>query len=323
MIPTYLHYQVHHNNSKTTNLKRNIYSRELLKIIYINDDLAPLCHPLDTGNTTEPSPDQTFKQTPGDQLQRCISGAEVTSESKHGARCLKISPRAIHLATGDRLGTLRVYDLNTLEPVYSHLVHQGEILDMDYSKDETCLATSSRDRTIRIFSVSQKYELLQTLEDHSAAITAVKFCACSLEKEVYLVSCGFDKSLMIRTENSSGGGLKSSSGVSMSGKGGFARTSYVVEKQTFYDLEIEPNNNFVYAVSQDRMIRAYSVKTGKRVKKMRGSLNEDGYLLKVAIDQSGSWLATSCTDKCVYVWDLNSNECIATVHGHSEVIIHN
>ncbi len=252
-----------------------------------------------------------------------MPGTESTPETKHGARSLKISPHAVHLATGDRLGTLRVYDLATLELVHSQLVHQGEILDIDYSQDEKTLATCGRDRTIRIFSVGEKYALVQTLEDHSAAITAVKFCACSLDKEVYLVSCGFDKSLMIRTENGgcSGGGLKSISGVSVSGpvKSSYARTSYVVEKQTFYDCKIEPNNNFVYAVSQDRMIRAYSIKTGKRVKKMRGSLNEDGYLLKVAIDKDGCLLATSCTDKCVYVWDLNSNECIATVHGHSEV----
>jgi len=224
----------------------------------------------------------------------------------------------VHLATGDRVGTLRVYDLKTLELVYSHLVHQGEILGMDYANDETILASSSRDRKIRIFNVIQKYELLQILEDHSAAITAVKFCACSFETDVYLVSCGYDKSLMIRAENSSGIDFHS-----RSAKSSFLRTSYVVEKQTFYDIEIEPNNNFVYAVSQDRMIRAYSVKTGKRVKKMRGSLNEDGYLLKVTIDNSGCFLATSCTDKCVYLWDLNSNQCIATLHGHSEVFLKN
>lgn len=93
----------------------------------------------------------------------------------------------------------------------------------------------------------------------------------------------------------------------------------MVEKQSFYDLNIEPNNNFVYTISQDRMVRVYSVKDGKKVKNFKGSLNEDGYLVKLAIDQNGNFLATSCSDKCVYIWDLNSNECIAQIYGHSEV----
>ncbi len=99
----------------------------------------------------------------------------------------------------------------------------------------------------------------------------------------------------------------------------FVRTSYVVEKQSFHDLKIEPNNNFVYTISQDRMIRAYAIKDGKKIKKFRGSLNEDGYLIKMAIDMSGGLLATSCSDKYIYVWDLNTYECIAYIYGHSEV----
>lgn len=99
----------------------------------------------------------------------------------------------------------------------------------------------------------------------------------------------------------------------------FVRTSYVVEKQSFFDLKIEPNNNFIYTISQDRMVRAYSVKDGKKIKKFKGSLNEDGYLSRMAIDLNGELLATSCSDKYIYIWDLNTHECIAYIYGHSEV----
>lgn len=39
------------------------------------------------------------------------------------------------------------------------------------------------------------------------------------------------------------------------------------------------------------------------------------------MDRTGSWLATSCSDKCVYIWDLSTCECLATLCGHSELII--
>ncbi len=53
---------------------------------------------------------------------------------------------------------------------------------------------------------------------------------------------------------------------------------------------------------------------------MKGSLNEDGYLIKMDMDHTGTLLATSCTDKCVYIWDLITNECVAYLYGHSELI---
>lgn len=37
------------------------------------------------------------------------------------------------------------------------------------------LASASRDRLIHIFNLEQNYSLEQTLNDHSASITAVKF----------------------------------------------------------------------------------------------------------------------------------------------------
>jgi WD40 repeat protein len=38
------------------------------------------------------------------------------------------------------------------------------------------------------------------------------------------------------------------------------------------------------------------------------------------MDQNGTLLATSCTDKCVYIWDIVTNECVAYLYGHSEHI---
>ena len=41
--------------------------------------------------------------------------------------------------------------------------------------DPLLLATASRDRLVHVFQVDQNYTHLQTLYDHSAAVTAVKF----------------------------------------------------------------------------------------------------------------------------------------------------
>jgi len=351
-----------------SNTANNNYSKELLKIIYIDNDLSALCEIGDSlnsdsssSNTTEQCPTTTNTTTTTTSCPTTTTTTNtINNESKMGARCLKISPYGKHLATGDRNGNIRITDLQTLESIALIEAHDGEVLYLQYSQPEytsrLLLASSSRDRLIHIFDASRStYDLLQTLDDHSAAITAVRFCFNQYEKQLYIISCGADKSIMFRTlieqQQQQQSSLSSLSSITSSGIGGgcsstssssssspnfnnttnsnnnsssssfqFVRTSYVAEKQTFYDLNSDPSRNFIYTISQDRIIRTYSIKDGKKLRQFRGSLNEDGYLIKMDIDKTGQLLATSCTDKCVYIWDINTTECIAYLCGHSEVV---
>ena len=50
-------------------------------------------------------------------------------------------------------------------------------------------------------------------------------------------------------------------------------------------------------------------------------MNDDtGYLIKIDIDTSGRYLATSCSNKCVYIWDTITAESVASLCGHSEIV---
>ena len=55
--------------------------------------------------------------------------------------------------------------------------------------------------------------------------------------------------------------------------------------------------------------------SGKRIYK--GSLSDDGTLIKVELDPSGMYAATSCSDKTLSIFDFYSGECVATMTGHS------
>lgn len=52
----------------------------------------------------------------------------------------------------------------------------------------------------------------------------------------------------------------------------------------------------------------------------KGSASEDGTLIKVALDRSGIYAATSCTDKTLSIFDYYTGECMATMFGHSELV---
>lgn len=97
------------------------------------------------------------------------------------------------------------------------------------------------------------------------------------------------------------------------------RDHHAAGKTTLYDMEVDTGQKHVLTACQDRNIRIYSVASGKHVRIFKGSSGDDGTLIKVALDRSGIYLATSCTDKSLSVYDYYTGECMATMCGHSEL----
>ncbi|VDI23966.1 Hypothetical predicted protein, partial [Mytilus galloprovincialis] len=168
------------------------------------------------------------------------------------------------------------------------------------------LATSSRDRMLHVFDVEQNYKLLQTLDDHSSSITAVRFT--QTEKQLKMLSCGADKSLLFRNAH-------------MDPDLQFTLDQHLVGKTTIYDMVIDPTEKFAATACQDRNIRIYSIKTSKQRRNYKGTIGDDGVLMKLSLDPSGTYFATSCTvDKSITIIDYATGEIQASMIGHAEFI---
>lgn len=87
--------------------RRNIYSRELVKMIYADPDAAE------------------FSKVKGD--------IEFTEDQcpDFGIRSLKMSTDGQMMASGDRNGNLRVHDMNSWEMLAYQEAHDSEILSID------------------------------------------------------------------------------------------------------------------------------------------------------------------------------------------------
>nr|XP_016847564.1 PREDICTED: mitogen-activated protein kinase-binding protein 1 isoform X1 [Anolis carolinensis]XP_016847568.1 PREDICTED: mitogen-activated protein kinase-binding protein 1 isoform X1 [Anolis carolinensis] len=279
------------SNIHGTALHRNILSNDLMKIIYVDENTQAL---LDTEYNTAGGVDKADSQI---------------LDAKVGIRTVCVSPTGEHLASGDRIGTLRIYELKSMKEMLKVEAHDSEILCLEYSKPETglkLLASASRDRLIHVLDAGRDYSLQQTLDEHSSSITAVKFAAN--DGKVRMISCGADKSIYFRTAQ------KTSDGVH------FTRTHHVVRKTTLYDMDVNPNWKYAAIGCQDRNIRIFNISSGKQKKLYKGSQSEDGTLIKVQTDPSGLYIATSCSDKNLSIFDFYSGECVATMYGHSEIV---
>ncbi|KAM4625238.1 mitogen-activated protein kinase-binding protein 1 [Polymixia lowei] len=274
---------------------RNIISHDLQKIIYMDNNVMGL---LDTESVAVGN------------LEKAGSGLEgQTSETRTGIRTMCLSPDGQHLASGDRMGILRIHDLESMEEILNVQAHDSEILCLEYSQPETglkLLATASRDRLIHVLDAAREYSLLQTLDEHSSSITAVRFAAN--EGKVRMISCGADKSIYFRTAQKTEEGVE------------FSRTHHIARKTTLYDMDIDPTRKYAAIGCQDRSIRIFNISNGKQKKMYKGSQGEDGTLIKVQTDPSGLYIATSCSDKNISIFDFYSGECVATMYGHSEIV---
>ncbi|XP_058472258.1 mitogen-activated protein kinase-binding protein 1 isoform X3 [Solea solea] len=280
-------------------LDRNILSHDLQKVIYVDDNLSSL---LDT---------DSFAVAGGntEKAGSSCSEGQQTDQNRMGIRTLTVSPDGQHLASGDRMGVLRVHEVETMEEILNVQAHDSEILCLEFSKPETglrLLATASRDRLIHVLDAARDYSLVQTLDEHSSSITAVRFAAN--EGKVWMISCGADKSVYFRTAQQVEAGLE------------FTRTHHVVRKTTLYDMDVEPTRKYAAVGGQDRSIRIFNISNGKQKKIYKGSQSEDGTLIKVQIDPSGLYIATSCSDKNISIFDFYSGECVASMFGHSEIV---
>ncbi|XP_017311934.1 mitogen-activated protein kinase-binding protein 1 isoform X2 [Ictalurus punctatus] len=269
----------------------NLLSSDLRKVIYTASNSTCLLDTEGTGTSCTEKPE------------------EQPAESRTGIRTICVSPDGKHLASGDQNGTLRIHELNTMEEVLKVEVHDSEILCMEYSKPETgmkLLATAGRDRLIRVLDVEEDYSLLQTLDEHSSSITAVRFAAN--EGKVRMISCGADKSVYFRTAHRTFRGVK------------FKRTHHVVRKSSLHDMNVDPTCKYAAVGCQDRHVRVFNINSGKQKMSFKGSRAEDGSLLRVQMDPSGLYVATSCSDKNLSLFDFRTGECLAAAFGHSEII---
>ncbi|XP_019738145.1 mitogen-activated protein kinase-binding protein 1 [Hippocampus comes] len=279
-----------HVDERTHVHSRNILSTDLLKIIYTGTSTAALQEAENLTNT---------------------DGQPV--ESRVGVRTICVSPDGKHLASGDRDGILRIHNLSSMEEILKVEAHDAEILCLEYSKPQTglqLLATASRDRLIHVLDATSDYSLVQTLDEHSSSITAVRFAAT--DGKVRLISCGADKSIYFRTAHTNDTGTE------------FRCSHHTVRKTTLYDMGVEPSCKHVAVGCQDVRCfcinRIFNISNGKQKKLYRGSLCDDGSLLRVQIDPSGQYVAASCSNKNISIFDFRTGECVATMFGHSEIV---
>ncbi|QSZ36538.1 hypothetical protein DSL72_006418 [Monilinia vaccinii-corymbosi] len=126
-----------------------------------------------------------------------VDQVPMEEEAANSCQVVRISKQASFLVSGDKYGVLKILDPSTGTCTFEARAHSTEIQDIAiYENDtETIVASCSRDRTIQLFRrVLYKWELVQTLDEHTAGVCGLFFA----EDGEKLISCGMDRTIHIR-----------------------------------------------------------------------------------------------------------------------------
>ncbi|XP_030479012.1 uncharacterized protein LOC115696243 isoform X1 [Cannabis sativa] len=236
--------------------------------------------------------------------------------STRGFRSMAASPDGKYLAAGDCEGNLHIYDLHTFNYTCFQGAHDAEILSLSFNlpskmsdSEEVInghyfLASGGCDQLIHLYDGKRNFDLIERIDDHSAAVTSVKF-ACNGQK---ILSCSADRSLVFRDVTVTDDGFRISHFLHQTASRG-----------TVYDMAVDPKMEIVVTVGQDKKINTFDITTGKLIRSFKH--NKDfGDPIKITIDPSCSYLACSFSNKSLCIYDFITGEMVSQAIGHSEII---
>eukprot|EP00873_Tetraselmis_striata_P000650 jgi/Tetstr1/420914/TSEL_011976.t1 len=223
-------------------------------------------------------------------------------------RCLKASPDGRQLVAGDRKGNLRVFDVAGLKEVAVLEAHDSEILSLDCSPcgmgGGFLLASGGRDHLVHVYDGQRSYQRLATLDEHGAAVTAVRFAS----RGNRLVSCGADRSLVFRDLQAAGE------------QAADVRQAQVPGRGPLYDMQLETTEKYLVATGEDKKLKVFGVENAKPVKSFSLPAGAAGEAVRIQVDPAGITLAASHSDRSVRLYDFYTGEVLGRAAGHGDVV---
>ncbi|KAL6817439.1 hypothetical protein V8C40DRAFT_281654 [Trichoderma camerunense] len=222
--------------------------------------------------------------------------AEFTSKAA-------ISPDSKYIAAGAR--EIYIWDCKSGTTMAILSGHTDEVCGLSFSHDGLFLASSSRDRTARIWTgpwEGHGKKPLLTLTEHSGAVFGLSFSP----SRKLLATCSSDKTLRIWDYET---GIKSNVGAKEEEED--QHTS--VHKRPICMVSTSQDGDTIASGSEDGLICLWEGKTGTLRREIRG--HED-FIRCINFSQDSKALVSTSDDETVRVWDAFDEAKSITLRGH-------
>jgi WD40 repeat protein len=190
------------------------------------------------------------------------------------------------LVTGGGDGVLKLWEMETGACVWTKSAHQSDISSLSWSQSGKIFASSSHDRTVKIWDLAGN--CLQTLTGHRERVLS-----CQIDPQgKFLISGGADRVLKL-WDLTTGTCIKTLTG----------HTTWVTTVAWTTDGQT------IVSGSIDRTVRIWQVSTGHCLRTIQGYGRE---IRTVAWNDTGTLVAAGGGGRSIRIWDVESATCLQT-----------
>ena len=199
-----------------------------------------------------------------------------------------------HLASSYSDGRIQVWELQAPQPatcVQTLSGHSNWVQGLAFAPDGSRLASSSWDRTVRVWDVASG-RCLYTLEGHTERVQCLAWSPDGRK----MASAGFDHTIRL-----------------WDAEPGSSRAVLQGHTAPVYSIAFTPDSRLLLSGSEDRTLRVWDVESGYCVRIIQGYA---GTQYDVAWSSDGQRLASVGTDMLVTLWDVAGETLPRVLRGH-------
>ncbi|KAF3010002.1 hypothetical protein E8E13_011392 [Curvularia kusanoi] len=169
--------------------------------------------------------------------------------------------------------------------------HSLSVTTVVFSQDGTCIASSSQDSTIRLWSATTG-DHLKTLGGHLDCVTSVAF----LPDNQRIVSGSFDQTVKLWDLAS-----------------GECQMTLKGHEDSVTAVAVRFDGEQIASASSDKTIKLWDTKLGKLQETLKGHSDA---VTALAFTRVGTHIASASSDQTIKVWDITTSSCEMTLKGH-------
>ncbi|VVB07373.1 unnamed protein product [Arabis nemorensis] len=228
----------------------------------------------------------TLKRNPSEHAEtsKGFSFNEVSSIRKSASKviCCNFSSDGKLLASAGHDKKVFIWNMETLQTECTPEEHAHIITDVRFRPNSTQLATSSFDKTIKIWDASDPGYYLRTISGHTAPVMSLDFHPKKTD-----IFCSCDGNNDIRFWNINASCMRVSKGAST-------------------QVRFQPRLGQLLAAASENIVSIVDVESDRRVHLLKGHSSS---VHSVCWNTSGELVATVSEDS-VKLWSLSSGDCI-------------
>ncbi|OAQ96211.1 hypothetical protein LLEC1_01475 [Akanthomyces lecanii] len=268
------------------------------------------------------SGNMTFWDTEGRQKMSVdvpIDAVEIDSEMglSNQVTCVETLRNGKQLIVGDRLGILKIFDVDTKELLLDTKAHSMHCVGISVCEtpNKFIIASCGRDRTVQLFHQLSggQIEHFQTLEFNARVVQVL------LPSDEKVITCSLDRSLQVHDLVTRDGEPDVIAAIP---------SKVISLKASPTSLLMGPDRRSIYISLLDRSVFQFDLFTGRQVSCFK--CTDEGGVESAVLDglTLGNWpardldliLGTSNTDKSIRLYDARSGSFLDREWGHTEAI---